>query len=117
MKPTDLANDIDIKTATIDISVDDDLSNSIAVGGGTVLGIYTPSALTSTTINIMVSYDEANFVQMVTGGGTDYNKTVAVDNYLPLNPQDFVGVQYLKIQTGSNELADRDIEVAIRRVT
>lgn len=101
-------------TATIDASVDDDLSNAVFIDGKRVVGIYKPTT-TSTALTFEAGLTEdGTFYPVDTGSGA-YSITVATGvEYYVVNPANLDGAKWLKIATGSNEAADREFIIAMR---
>ena len=54
--------------------------------------------------------------QAIQRNGADLSVTVAQGKYISLTAGDFIGVQFLKIVSGSNEAATRTLTLAVRPV-
>lgn len=90
-------------------------SGAVELKGLMLCGILLPAAFTGTTLTFLVSVDGTNFYTLKTStSGTTLSYTVAQGTYAALNPQDFYGVNYLKIVSGSSEGAARTLALAVR---
>jgi hypothetical protein len=101
-------------TAVITTSTSQTVSSAVDLGGTTFVGIYTPATLTSTSISFQASHDNITFSPVENGSGSAISITVSGSEYVPLNPADFAGVQFIKVIAGSNEAADRTFTLALR---
>lgn len=102
-------------TSQVVIASGQTTSAALDLAGKTPCGVYLPAALTGTALTFLVSHDGSTYVTVATGAGADYSVTVAADKYVPLDYTKFLGVRYLKLKSGSTELAARTIQVATRR--
>jgi|GEM_PF-1885983 len=92
-------------------------STSIDLRGTTLCGLHLPSALTSTTVEFSSSGNGGDtFIKMADGSGSDVSKTIAANKYIPLNPADFAGIQFLRLVFGSAESGDREVILSLRQV-
>lgn len=101
------------KTATILINTT--TSNSINLGGCSLVGLIMPSAFTGTSLTFKASNDGTNFYDMYNTSGTQLTVTVATAaaRWIALTPSDFAGVKYLQI-IGSSQAAERSIGIVTR---
>jgi hypothetical protein len=84
-------------------------SPEIDLAGTTLVGILFPT-ITSTTVKFQAaSVSGGTYATLVDGAGNDISKTIASGKYLPLDPVNFRGVQFLKLIFGSSEGADRTL--------
>jgi hypothetical protein len=91
------------------------LSGIIQLGGFELCGLFIPAAFTSTAITFLASQDGINFFPVYnTYAGTPLSYVVTPGSYLSIAPVDFDGINYLKIQTGSNEAANRTLYAALK---
>ena len=103
-------------TATIAISTT--TSAAIDLQGASLCGIYMPAAFTGTTLKFSVATTlTGTFVVMQDGFGNDITKTVAANKYIAVDPADFAGVRFLKIISGSTELAARSLVLGTRSIS
>lgn len=89
----------------VDISEDADLSNAVDLADREIIGLITPTGLTTTTLSFEVATTAAGTYQ--TFHNTSGNITLTVDatsRRYYLNPETFRGVRHVKIRTGTNEL-------------
>ena len=106
-----------ISRQTITIASGQTESEALGLGAGVIVGIQTPAALTSTAMTFKVSSDGENtYKDMYNDAGTQVSVTVAADRFIRFVPQDFAGVESLKLVMGTAEGADRDIIVTFRAV-
>jgi hypothetical protein len=87
------------------------LSAAIPTGGMSLVGIFLPAALTGTTISFQACDTLAGtYVDVKSStSGTLLSYTVAAGTYCAIDPKDFHGIQFLKIKSGSTELAARTL--------
>jgi len=91
-------------------------SNVIDLGQATLCGIYVPD-ITGTSLSFKASNTATGtFAPIKDGAGSLVSKTVADNDYIYLDPVIFAGVRFLKIVSGSTELAAREFLLAARIV-
>lgn len=80
-----------------------------------LVGIYTPVALTGTSLTFSGSTDGTNFftIANVDGSGI-YTVTINAERYIPLDVRVFAGLQYVRLISNANELASRNF-ICIQR--
>lgn len=101
-------------TATITSGQQD--SAAVDLKDFTLCGFFTPAALTGTALSFKACATVGGtYVPVHDAAGTLISKTVAAARYTPLNPEDFAGLRYIKVRSGSAEGADRIITLAARR--
>lgn len=91
-------------------------SDAIDCGGFALCGILIPAALDGSALAFLVSDAiDGTFVPLVaTDSGTAVSYTVAASTFAAIDPKDFQGVRFLKIQSGSSESADRVFKCALK---
>lgn len=91
-------------TATVTIADATSLSPaSSAFGGKTLAGVITPAAWTTAGISFQVSVDGVTFFVLLDTSGTEVTAAaVAASRYVPVDPSLFLGVEYVKIQSGTS---------------
>lgn len=100
---------------TVTIASSGTESTAADLANKTLVGFFLPSALTGTTMTFKAfNAPDATYYTMADGAGADISKTVAASKYIPLNPQDYIGVSSLKFVSGSSEAAERTITYAYR---
>ena len=73
------------------------------------VGLFIPASFEPTSIAFEVSPNGTDFYDMYKTDGTEYTVTVASSRFIPLPPQDFIGVQELRIVAGSAVTGDATI--------
>jgi hypothetical protein len=93
-------------------------SSAVDLTNFVLCGMFIPSAFTGTTITFQCS-DAAGgtYVNIADGAGNVLTKTVAVSQYIYLDPNIFAGVRFLKITSGSAEGGARSVELVVRAIT
>lgn len=105
---------------TDDVTVANGATNSsqIDLKDKTLLGLFMPAAFTGTTITFLTSQVLGGTDVTVTdGAGTDYSVTVAASKYVPVDPQKFLGVRFLKVKSGSTEGGARTVGISSRSMS
>jgi hypothetical protein len=95
-------------------------------GGGTTSGVFTtqglglvglqmPATFTGTTMSFLGSNDGgATYLALYNTSGSALSVTVAASRLILFTPGDLVGVQFIKLVSGSTESSDRIIQVITR---
>lgn len=92
-------------------------SNAIGLGAGVICGISTPNALSGGTFHIESSSDGGvSFLPVFGEDGVQLELVVAVDQYIKVSPQDYAGVNKLRIVSGTSEASERIIQVHYRAI-
>jgi len=83
------------------------------------IAIVMPAAWTAANLTFQGSHDGSTFNNLYTSAGVEYLVTAAASQYIILNPADFLGVQVLKIRSGTsgtpvNQGADRTLSLVIK---
>ena len=93
------------------------VSNGMGVGAGVICGVLFPSAISGTNYNIQTSLDEgATFFDVCSEIACPIIITPTVSKYHRVVPQDYAGVNYLRIQSDTNEVAEITLTIAIRAI-
>lgn len=88
--------------AIVTIASGAQLSNGALLGNRRLLGLIIPADTEGTAVTFQASIDGTNyFVMYNADGAISYNFTDP--GYLAVNPLDFLGVKYLKVDTGTNQ--------------
>ena len=111
--------------SSIDVALASDsgaLSAAIDLQANTPVGIMMPSAWTAANLTFQGSFDNSDFGNMYDAAGGELTVTADTDVYIAVDPVDFVGVQYLKIRsgtagTGVAQAAARTLNLFLRRVS
>lgn len=89
-------------------------SDSIALNGFGMVGLILPSALTSTTMTFTGSQDDSTYTALYNTSGSQLSITVAASRLILFTPGDFVGINYIKLVSGTAEGGSRSISVISR---
>ena len=107
-----------VKTAVIDISADDDLSSVIDLGDNRLFALHLPAAFTSTTITFVVAPTvDGTYQALYDDAGNAISLTVAQGETIGItgtNAAALAACRFVKLVTGSSEIADRTIKVLLR---
>lgn len=103
-------------TKTFTIASGQTVSDAIDTQGLDMVQIEMPSAFTGTTLTFQSSLDNSTFQACYNTSGSALSATVAASRNILLSPQDFAGVRYLKLVSGSAEGATRSIRIQLREV-
>lgn len=101
-------------TNTVTISSGQTASGALDLRGRAFVGFIMPAAFTGSSVTFQGSADGTNFYALYNSDNTQFSITVSTSRYYCLNPADFLGMQQLKIVSGSAEGADRDITIVTR---
>jgi hypothetical protein len=112
-------NNVPLLPVTATIPINGSTSGVIDCTKYQLVAIYMPSAFTGTTITFTSSYNnEATFNPICqVGNATTYSVTVAASKHIPVLADVFLGASYIKIVSGSIEVAARDIICILRPIT
>jgi hypothetical protein len=89
-------------------------SAGFATGGFALCGVFIPAAFTGTTITFLASTTLGGTYVSVENASGLVSYSVAPSQYIAINPQDFYGVAFLQIKSGSAEGASRTLTVALK---
>lgn len=93
-----------------------DTSAAIDLRGKTLCGIFVPASFVGTSLTFSTSLTKSGtYVSMRDGAGSAYSKTIAASQFLPLNPQDFAGVRFLKVISSATETS-KTLTLATRNI-
>ncbi len=105
---------IGFQTQTVTVSSGNTTSDAVNLNGFGMVGLILPAALTSTTMTFTGSQDNVTFTALYNVVGTQLAITVAASRIILFSPGDFVGINFVKLVTGSSEGSDRLIQVISR---
>jgi hypothetical protein len=93
----------------------------VQLGNASLVGIIMPAAWTAASLTFQGSNDGTNFFNIFDVNGAEYVASAAASRYIPVDPVDFSGVNYLKLRSGTsgtpvNQGADRIITLVFRTV-
>lgn len=103
------------KTAVIAISESD--SAEVDLGGYDLCGITMPAAFTGTAISFKVATASGGTFNVVHDGGSLLSETASASKYIVLDPNQFKGVQYLKVVSNGTEVAERTLTLHYRYIS
>lgn len=90
-------------------------SAAIPTQGLSLVGIFLPAALTSTTLTFTACATEGGtYEPMYSKAGTALSYTVGTSRYLTIDPSDFAGVPFFKMVLGSAEIAARTLVCSLK---
>lgn len=99
------------------IAMSTNITGVINLNGFSLVGILFPATFTGTTVTFEASIDGTNFFPVKsTTSGSSLSYTVAQGTYAAIDPKDFLGIQYLKVVSGSTEGAARTLQLAVKGI-
>jgi hypothetical protein len=104
-----MAKLVGITRSIATIAASGTISSAVGLGKRRLLGIQTPPSLTGTSLSFQMSSDNVTFVPMYTTAGSAVSITVGTSRFVPVDPNLFLGVEFLKVVSGSTEGSARDI--------
>lgn len=102
-----------IKSAVIPSS--GDTSPEVDLGVHRLVGIILPGTFTGTALTFLMSDASGGTFVAVNNDSGLISKTVAANKYLPVNPDDFLGIRFIKVKSGSTEGAARTVKLVTQR--
>lgn len=87
------------------IAINESLSTAVAIGGSALVGLIMPAAWTAANITLQGSHDGVTFNNVHTDDGTEKTITAAASRYIALNPADYIGMDEIKLRSGTNAAA------------
>lgn len=108
-----------LTTATATIANGAALSAAVSLAGKGIIRLNMPASWTAANLTFQVSADNATYLDLYDKNGSEYTVTAAASRSIILPPADFVGVNYIKIRSGTsatpvNQGASRDITIITR---
>ncbi len=91
-------------------------SAALALNGMSLVGVFIPAAFTGTAISFeaATAIDGTYVPVKSTTSGTALSYTVAVSTFCAIDPKDLLGVNFLKIKSGSTEGGARTIVCSLK---
>lgn len=78
------------------------LSGAVAIGDHVPVGIAMPAAWTAASLTFQVSADGGTtWLDLYDTAGTEVAYTVAADRYIPLDPSIWIGINMIKVRSGT----------------
>lgn len=93
------------RTVTATIALNASLSGAVHLGSGVLTGIVMPAAWTAAGLTFQVSADGTTYNNLYDEFGGEVAVTVDASRFVRLNPSEWLGVQYVKIRSGTAALA------------
>lgn len=90
-------------------------SAAINCGGMALCGIKLPATFTGTALTFEMSDAiDGTYVPVTSSSGSAISYTVAANKYAAIDPKDFQGINFLKIKSGSTEVAARTLVCSLK---
>lgn len=105
-----------VDNENVNIASGETESDVLEVRGGTLCGLYIPAGFTGTTVELTASHDGVNYIPVQDGAGNNLSFTVSPSIYVPIDPASTVGLQNIKLVSGSAESSERVVVAAVRKV-
>lgn len=107
-----------LRTATIASGAS--LSDALEIDGSAVVGIVMPAAWTAANLTLQASADDTTYNNVYDELGTEKTIVASTSRYIPLNPADFLGMNSIKVRSGTagtavNQAAARSVVVVLYR--
>lgn len=103
-----------IEHHNVNIAASSTTSRAAVLGGGTVVGIIFPAAMTGTSVTFQGSADGQNYFPLYNISGIELSASVVAGAWVAFEPSDLASVNNIKIVSGSTEAASRDIQLVCR---
>ena len=92
------------------------LSDAVTIDKSLLLGLVLPGTWTTADLTLQASADGTTFGNVYDSAGTEVTIKAAASRYVTLNPADFVGMQAIKLRSGTSgspvtQTAERTITV------
>lgn len=92
------------------------LSSLISTTGLSLCGIQIPATFTGTAITFQAATIAAGPYQPVYNSAGLVSYTVAAGRYLAIDPKDFYGILFLKVQSNATEAASRTLISSLKGI-
>lgn len=107
-----------LRTATIATGAS--LSDALEIDGSAVVGVVMPATWTAANLTLQASADDSTFNNVYDELGTEKTIVASTSRYIPLNPADFLGMNSIKVRSGTsgtavNQAAARSVVVVLYR--
>jgi hypothetical protein len=91
------------------------LSGVVDLKNYTACGILIPAVFDGTVVTFQMSDTSGGtYADVTDGSGGTYTVTVAAGKYVPLDPNIFLGVRFLKVKAGTVQTGARIVKIAGR---
>lgn len=111
---------IGMTSFAVTISNGTSLSLAIPVGQQVPIGVAMPAGWDAAVLTFQVSVDGGNtWLELTDTSGAAISYTVAASRYIPFDPNTWIGINHLKIRSGTqgtpvNQTADRALTLQAR---
>lgn len=92
------------------------VSSILSTSGMTLVGIQVPAAFTGTVITVQASDSATGSFFPVYNSAGALSYTVAPSRWLVIDPKDFIGLQFIKLVSGTAEAADRAVNLMLKGI-
>lgn len=107
------------RTVTATIALNASLSGAVHLGSGVLTGIVMPAAWDAAGLTFQVSADDGTtYNNLYDEFGAEVAVSASTSRFIRLNPTEWLGVQYLKVRSGTaavavNQTAARSIVLEV----
>lgn len=103
---------------SVDIANGASLSDALNLAGMTMVAIVIPAAWTAANLTFQASIDGTTYYNLFDDGGNEQTVTAAASEHLFLSPLEWIGINWIKIRSGTsgaavNQGAARTIQVVV----
>jgi len=110
-----------VEYETVTIANTESLSGAIDLEQKTLLAIIMPAAWTASNLSFQSSENGTTWNDLYSETGAETIVTADAERYITLTPADWVGVQHLKLRSGTSgdpvtQEGDRDIKLAVKEL-
>lgn len=93
---------VDTVSQSAAIALNASLSGAVAIGEKVAIGILMPAAWDAANLTFQGSVDGAAFSNVYDSSGNELTVTAAASRYICLDPTVFVGLNQIKVRSGTN---------------
>lgn len=91
-------------------------SGAVPLSGQLLCGLFTPPGMTGTAVTFLAAPTAAGpFARVGDGAGAAYSRTFAAGDFVPLDPAQFSGLDFVKVVSGAAEAGARDLTLCLRQ--
>ncbi len=84
------------------IAITTSLSAAVNLAGYALCGIIMPTAWTAANLTFQASHDNTTYNNVYTSNGIEKTVVAAVSEFITIDPIDFIGVEWLKVRSGTS---------------
>lgn len=93
---------VDTVTQSANIAISTSLSAAVNLGEKVAIGILMPAAWDAANLTFQGSVDGVSFSNIYDSSGNELTVTAAASRYIYLDPTVFVGLNQIKVRSGTN---------------